>query len=261
MEPRVEVAADEEAPPFELWPEQRTGARRREPGQVCAAVTVLPRLARKLKEHQRDGVRFMWAATVGARRQDHARRVAHGCVLAHGMGLGKTLQTIAYLHTALLRARTPDGREYVRDEGGAGSDGPATALVIVPKSVGKQWDRELSKWLHNALAEQVGGATLRWNRMEAHGKAESTRLRALRQWREGGGIMLMEHETFRRMAEDAVLAERANISSGADMKRLLLSPGADILVVDEARLLLLLLLLPLLLVLLTCARRVRRRTS
>jgi hypothetical protein len=80
-------------------------------------VSVAPFIASQLKPHQWDGVKFLWQAVMQAKRPETAqqpRRNDHGAVLAHSMGLGKTLTVIAFVHTALARARNERGVDYVQ---------------------------------------------------------------------------------------------------------------------------------------------------
>ena len=49
-------------------------------------------LARNLKPHQVDGIRFMWKNIV---------MFDNGCILAHSMGLGKTFQVVAFVYVLL----------------------------------------------------------------------------------------------------------------------------------------------------------------
>ena len=51
-------------------------------------IYINPHIARRLKPHQIDGVRFMWREIVT--ETDERKQ---GCLLAHTMGLGKTMQT------------------------------------------------------------------------------------------------------------------------------------------------------------------------
>ena len=65
-------------------------------------------LAGKLKAHQWEGVRFMWKNLVDDVTGEDDEG---GCILAHDMGLGKTLQTLTFLHTFLFhhrQVRPPD---------------------------------------------------------------------------------------------------------------------------------------------------------
>ena len=63
-------------------------------------VAVDYRIARRLKEHQNGGVKFMFANMV--ERVDRSKsRDWQGCILAHCMGLGKTIQTLSFLQAVL----------------------------------------------------------------------------------------------------------------------------------------------------------------
>ena len=55
--------------------------------------------SRFLREHQRQGVQFMFECATGQRGFDGA-----GCILADDMGLGKTFQSITLLWTLLTQA-------------------------------------------------------------------------------------------------------------------------------------------------------------
>ena len=190
----------------------------------------------------------------------------HGCVLAHAMGLGKTLTIIAFLHTALKRALAPSGLPYVQATASAPDavslpSSPPTALVLVPKSVASQWEQEFSKWLTDEMGNHVGGGpSLKCFRLDAEGRSavhRAARLSQLRRWRAEGGVMIVVHDTFRSILTSRTVAgsqfaaaaaaaavgpsaapeSAPAISLDAEFRSLLLWPGADILVVDEAHVL------------------------
>lgn len=65
-------------------------------GKLVVDVVVDPLLCKHLRDHQREGVKFLYECTMGLRPFD-----GQGAILADEMGLGKTLQTIALLWTLL----------------------------------------------------------------------------------------------------------------------------------------------------------------
>jgi hypothetical protein len=82
-------------------------------------VVVDPSLARILRPHQREGVKFMWDCVTGQRIEDN-----FGCIMADEMGLGKTLQCIALMWTLLRQG--PDATPVIDK-----------AIVVTPSSLVK----------------------------------------------------------------------------------------------------------------------------
>ncbi|KAI4188499.1 MAG: hypothetical protein L6R41_002099 [Letrouitia leprolyta] len=93
-------------------------------------VVVDPLLSRRLREHQREGVKFMYECVMGLRGF-----CGHGAILADEMGLGKTLQTIALLWTLLKQS--PYGTGSVIKK----------ALIVSPATLIDNWRKEFRKWL------------------------------------------------------------------------------------------------------------------
>ncbi|PNH03572.1 DNA repair and recombination protein RAD54B [Tetrabaena socialis] len=109
---------------------QWSGGRGRLPGgKPALPVVVDPYLARHLRPHQEEGVRFMYEAVMGLRTPDKT-----GCILADEMGLGKTLQVITLAWTLLRQG--PEGRPLA-----------AKVLVVTPATLVDNWGREVKKWL------------------------------------------------------------------------------------------------------------------
>ncbi|OEH74457.1 DNA repair protein [Cyclospora cayetanensis] len=105
--PLTSAAASDAAPyePLILYEPQKDGERK---------VEVDPMLTRWLREHQRQGVRFVFDCLMGLRDFD-----GYGCILADDMGLGKTLQSITVLWTLLVQGidTAPEPTRKFRDRG------------------------------------------------------------------------------------------------------------------------------------------------
>ncbi|KAH8179523.1 type III restriction enzyme, res subunit domain-containing protein [Sarocladium implicatum] len=145
-------------------------------------VVLDPKLAKVLRPHQVEGVRFMYKCVTGMIEEK-----ANGCIMADEMGLGKTLQCITLLWTLLKQS--PD----------AGKSTIQKAIVVCPASLVKNWANELTKWLGpNATTP-----------FAIDGKASKEELtRQLRQWAMASGrsvtrpVIIVSYETLRLNVEE-----------------------------------------------------------
>ena len=257
-------AVSTEASAIVLWPAYQKPAPRQRAAVASApllpAITVAPFLASELKPHQIEGIQFAWKGLLAEKRPEatpsNARRAEHGVVLAHSMGLGKTLSVIAFLHTALTRARNERGVDYLQYRNGkeptsasepASEPRPSTALVLVPRPVATQWYSEWKRWVtkHDPHPPQC----YQWN-----GGSHLAMFQTMRLWRATGGVLIMSHDAFWRLlqapkAKSATAAAAAasaaaaafdhnfvseNQHDMAEVEKLLLDPGPDVVVMDEA---------------------------
>jgi len=82
-----------------------------DPDSKDVLVEVDKKIVSKLKPHQARGVKFMWDACFESIAQIEEDKVPGGAILAHCMGLGKTLQTITLTHTILSHNRVGVNRK------------------------------------------------------------------------------------------------------------------------------------------------------
>ncbi|KAI6026362.1 P-loop containing nucleoside triphosphate hydrolase protein [Pisolithus microcarpus] len=99
-------------------------------GLPIIPVVLDPIIARHLRPHQIEGVKFLYECIMGMGKHE-----GQGCILADEMGLGKTLQTIALVWTLLKQ----------NPYGGGGVIGKA--LIVCPVSLINNWRAEFRKWL------------------------------------------------------------------------------------------------------------------
>lgn len=145
-------------------------------------VVIDPRLAKVLRPHQIEGVKFMYRCVTGM-----IDAKANGCIMADEMGLGKTLQCITLLWT-LLKQSPEAGRPSIQK-----------AIVACPSSLVRNWANELVKWLG---ADAITPFAI-------DGRASKEELtRQLKQWAIASGrgvtrpVIIVSYETLRLNVEE-----------------------------------------------------------
>lgn len=145
-------------------------------------VVIDPRLAKVLRPHQIEGVKFMYKCVTGMIEER-----ANGCIMADEMGLGKTLQCITLMWTLLKQS--PD----------AGKPSIEKAIIACPSSLVKNWANELVKWLGADAIQPFA----------IDGKATKEQLiQQLRQWAIATGrsvtrpVIIVSYETLRLYVDE-----------------------------------------------------------
>ncbi|XP_068572457.1 transcriptional regulator ATRX-like isoform X2 [Cebidichthys violaceus] len=174
-------------------------------------VQVHRNLVTRLKPHQVDGVQFIWDSCCESVKKANSSP-GTGCILAHCMGLGKTLQVVTFLHTVLLS-------ENLKFR---------TALVVCPLNTILNWVSEFKKWQSDMQQDQVKVTEL------ATIKHQPERIRALQRWHRDGGVMIMGYEMYRNLS----LGQKITDEEGKkELKSILVNPGPDFVVCDEGHIL------------------------
>ena len=118
-------------------------------------VEVHQQLCQKLKPHQARGIKFMWDTVFETKKKVEKDAIPGGAILAHCMGLGKTLQTIGLCHTVMTNFE-----EKIKH-----------VLVLTPVNTLKNWVDEFYKWLIDDLEDdvevhEISGAKDAWGRTD-----------------------------------------------------------------------------------------------
>uniref|UniRef100_A0AAQ5Y083 DNA helicase n=1 Tax=Amphiprion ocellaris TaxID=80972 RepID=A0AAQ5Y083_AMPOC len=174
-------------------------------------VQVHRNLVTRLKPHQVDGVQFIWDSCCESVKKANSSP-GSGCILAHCMGLGKTLQVVTFLHSVLLSTNLKF----------------RTALVVCPLNTILNWVSEFKRWQSNMGEDKVKVKDM------ATTKSPLERVRALQQWHKHGGVMIMSYELYRILS----LGHKVkNEEWKKELKSALVDPGPDFVVCDEGHIL------------------------
>ncbi|XP_066504540.1 transcriptional regulator ATRX isoform X2 [Hoplias malabaricus] len=175
-------------------------------------VQVHRNMVTKLKPHQVDGVQFIWDCCCESVKKVK-KSEGSGCILAHCMGLGKTLQVVTFLHTMLLCEKL----EFT------------TALVVCPLNTVLNWLNEFEKWQEGMKDEESLEVT-----ELATVKRPQERALALQRWQEDGGVMIMGYEMYRNLTQGRNIKSKKLKET---FQKTLVDPGPDFVICDEGHVL------------------------
>jgi SNF2 family DNA or RNA helicase len=105
-------------------------------------VYLLPYLSKNVKPHQVGGIRFMYDNIVESLTRIKDKTVGFGCILAHAMGLGKTLQVISFIEVFLRCTQSK------------------RVLCIVPINTIQNWQSEFNNWLPENGQQKLDNDTI-----------------------------------------------------------------------------------------------------
>jgi transcriptional regulator ATRX len=168
-------------------------------------------LVSKLKPHQASGIQFMWDACFESLERAENTK-GSGCILAHCMGLGKTLQVIALCHTLLINSEETKVKKV---------------LVVSPLNTVLNWVNEFKQWLPDLddfeIYELVSF------------KQNYERQYQIKTWHNYGGVLIMGYDMFRNLSnpENKRLSKKMRMT----FQEALVDPGPDLVVCDEGHLL------------------------
>ncbi|CAH1986403.1 unnamed protein product [Acanthoscelides obtectus] len=164
----------------------------------------------KLKPHQANGVRFMWDACFES--LDRCDKEGSGCILAHCMGLGKTLQVITLSHTLLTHSK---------------KTGVSRVMVVCPINTVLNWKAEFKQWVPKNTPFEVYELT--------SCRLNSERQYYIKEWFDEGGVLIIGYTMFRMLSNP----DNKKISKKirAVFQEGLVNPGPDLVVCDEGHLL------------------------
>ncbi|KAH0499040.1 hypothetical protein TgHK011_006257 [Trichoderma gracile] len=160
-------------------------------------------IGKRIKDHQVNGVRFLWNQII----VDAETR--QGCLLAHTMGLGKTMQVITFLVAVLEAANSHD--ETIRDQIPKDLRKSQT-VILCPAGLVDNWLDEILMWSPRGLLGNV-------IKYESALKGDGVRLAAIKDWERNGGVLVLGHTMFWKLD--------ANV-------RRILTGAASLVICDEA---------------------------
>ncbi|OCT83249.1 helicase ARIP4 [Xenopus laevis] len=204
-------------------------------------IFLAPQLARAVKPHQIGGIRFLYDNLVESLER-FSSSSGFGCILAHSMGLGKTLQVISFLDVLFQHTSAK------------------TVLAIVPVNTLQNWLAEFNMWLpppeslpkdHNH--ELVQPRAFKVHIMNDEHKTTAARAKVVNGWVTDGGVLLMGYEMYRLLSlKKSFTAGRKKKSKKAagpviidldeedrqqemlkGIEKALSRPGPDVVICDE----------------------------
>lgn len=167
-------------------------------------VTIPKELVKVLKKHQVEGIRFLWN-TVFETVDKTNTTDGTGCILAHQMGIGKTLQIVTLMYTILCQSII----------------NIKTFLVICPPGLIYSWMDEIYKWLKDIDKSEI---------VKVYDLPKTNKLYNITNiatWKSKGGILILSYENFKSL----VNCKQEDLREA--FAHTLINPGPDVVILDE----------------------------
>lgn len=192
-------------------------------------IFIAPQIARTIKPHQIGGVRFLFDNIIESPKRFNDSG-GFGCILAHSMGLGKTLQVVCFCDIFLRY--TPS--KWV--------------VCVMPINTLQNWNAEFDMWIpkHSDNHEYIRPREFDVFVLNDQQKTLTARARVILQWKERGGVLLIGYELFRLLALKLNAGgkrrskKQMNMDSNESRSPLmdevyeaLVKPGPDLIICDE----------------------------
>ncbi|XP_030061363.1 helicase ARIP4 isoform X1 [Microcaecilia unicolor] len=204
-------------------------------------IFLAPQLAQAVKPHQIGGIRFLYDNLVESLERFKTSS-GFGCILAHSMGLGKTLQVISFLDVLFKHTEAK------------------TVLAIVPVNTLQNWLAEFNIWLPPAEAlpadnnpEEIQPRFFKVHILNDEHKTTAARAKVVNDWVTDGGVLLMGYEMYRLLSlkKSFTTGRKKKTKKQAgpviidldeedrqqellkDIEKALARPGPDVVICDE----------------------------
>lgn len=147
-------------------------------------IRVDPSIACAMKPHQIEGVKFMWDSVFERVEMIKNGHKGSGCILAHCMGLGKTLQVVSLVHTLIVNRHLTNVNRV---------------LILMPVNVLTNWRREFNMWTQGCVDKLFIYELPSQNSIEK--SLTMQRVDELAEWYEKGGVFLISYAMFTRLLQ------------------------------------------------------------
>lgn len=172
-------------------------------------VTIAAEINKHLKPHQRKGVQFVYDCVIET-VASYKKSEGGGCLLAHCMGLGKTLQMVTFVHTAVHNQNIQMKR----------------ILVVCPLNTVLNWEVEFDKWIPDG--EKIECYVL------SYATSIKERVYMLADWFKKGGVCITGYEMYRNLVNGSHIKSK---KMKTDVKTYLADPGPELVICDEGHIL------------------------
>ncbi|KAF7528871.1 hypothetical protein PCG10_009585 [Penicillium crustosum] len=176
-------------------------------------------IAQHVKPHQISGIQFMFREIVENKREE-------GCLLAHTMGLGKSMQVISLLTTisAAAASQDPTVRNQIPDQ-----FRKSKTLLLCPAALIQNWCNEFAMWSpENNKLGQIRPVLAK--------HSGSRRNKEIGAWNDAGGVLIISYQIFRKLVQNNTEQneDQEQQSINENIKFWLLN-SPNIVVADEAQ--------------------------